>query len=130
MKHLSTFENFLNEGHDRNINESSEEAEALNAAKAVSKNVKASGGEVSFTIESKFNSSYSGKVERKTNGTINPHTKRVWFQGHGDFYYKDSKDLIKQLRATANKVKQEHRNEFEEGEQKRAGDNLTHDAWR
>lgn len=101
------------------------------AAKSVSKNVQTdSYGEVIFYIESKFKSIYIGKVERKTKVTINPDTKRVWVQGHKNFYYKDAKDLTKQLKDVVKKVKQEHQKEFEAGEQRRAGDSLSHDAYR
>lgn len=123
MKHVKLYEQF--------IGESAEQAEAVAAARSVSKNVQTdSYGEVIFYIESKFKSIYVGKVERKTQITINPHTKRVWVQGHENFYYKDAKDLTKQLKDAAKKVKQEHQTDFEAGEQRRAGDSLTHDAWR
>ena len=102
----------------------------LKAAQKVSKNAYQKGLSVSLDIVSSFKSTYVGKVEQSTTIEIDVKNRTIFAPGFGTTQVMDIKQLPKSLSGLADDIKKIHAKNFEKGEEDRAQDSLTRDAYK
>lgn len=103
----------------------------LTAMKRLSKEVYGNGsGEITVRVTSKFKSIYVGKTEDITDIKIDLQNKSIFYSGGGTKEYSDIKDLVRRIKEEILKIKTSHQYSFNNAENSRANDNLTHDRYR
>lgn len=105
-------------------------ADILKHAQKLVKSSYQDGVSIIMDVVSGFKSIYVGKTDIRTRIEIGVAGKSIFAQGFGIQEFKDTKEANKIITDLVSKIKDEHKTRFQTGEENRAKDSLTRDAYR